>query len=225
MKTMFSRSVFDQGFFSGSPMRRVVAPSGFLGRAHLSSMMPLWDRTRVGGALAGITGTLVKLPELDAAVSDMGKFNATMGPDGAEFLKLSDEASAICLKVKALYDRLLFQDPGEWYADGAEIQAMVDWTARIERMYFLYAAHFPKLPPSTALPPGSPTCPTPSSAVPTTPGTTSTPGTSTPGGSGSSGSSAPGSPPPSAILGVDTKTVLIGGGVAAALGILVLVVA
>lgn len=229
MKTMFSNSVFDQGFFSAIPMRRAVAPAGYLGRAILSSMMPLNERTQVGGALAGITGTLSKLTELDAAVSDMDRFNALMGPDGVEFLKLLNEASAICLKVKALYDRLFFQDPGEWYADAGEIQAMNGWTARIERMYALYAAHFPKPPPSAALPPGSPTCQTPNSATgtPQTPagGAASDPGA--PGAPAGSGSTAPGQSTPAAsplILGMSTKTLLIGGGVAAGLGILALVV-
>jgi hypothetical protein len=197
-----------------------------LGIANLSSMLPLNERTQVAGALQGITGTLRKLPDLDAAVSDMDHFNATMGADGAEFLKLWNEASAICTKVKALYDRLVFQDPGEWYADAAEIQAMVAWTAKVERMYALYAAHFPKPPESTAVPQGTPTCQEPLSTTPSTPGGAAgggapAPGSAAPPEGGGSPPTSPATPIPSAPLGVGTTPLLVGGGVLAALGLLI----
>lgn len=229
MKTMFSNSVFDQGFFSATPVRRTAA-AVYLGRASLSSMLPLNERTQVAGALQGITGTLGKLSELDAATSDMDRFNSLMGPDGAVFLKLLNEASALCSPVKALYDRLLFQDPGEWYADADEIRAMNDWTSRIERMYVLYAAHFPKPPPSTALPPGSPTCQAPAPAAtgvsPGPSGGTTPSGSTVPGVPAGTSSAVPGSAPPESsplILGMSTKTLLIGGGIVAGISILALV--
>lgn len=189
-----------------------------LGMSYLASMMPANERGQVASALAGITGTLPKLPELDAAVSDMTRFNALMGTDGPGFVKLWNEASALCAKAKSLYDRLLFQDPGEWYADADDIQAMAGWTSKVEQMYALYSAHFPKAAPSSAIPLGTPTCQTPISPGSASP---AAPGEAAKDASGAPVVGVPGSAPPSTILGVSSTPLLIGGGAVVGLGLLI----
>lgn len=211
MKTMFSNQFFSREIFSVAPPvppRPQYAMQGrWLGQNDYTTI----DENYRNKFLTKVGESLKKLPALNdiiALSSDMPLFRSFMEPDSITFLNLSNEAAALYPGVKAVYDRFSSDSAENWYAAPAEMDAAELWTRKIDQMYGYYLTHFPQ---------NAPPLPKPIKMGPTTvtPTFTST-GVPKPIASGVPAAAIPGAP-----SGFNTNNLLIGGGLAVALGVLI----
>ena len=194
------RTIFAHNWVSAS--RHWMGGYNALGQAEETMAPP--DRENM---LAGINAAMEKVPELEDLIAYSGdndpNLSRTLGMDASRFFALSNSIAPLYQTVKAMQDRLYEPEPAMWtMPTAAEFAAVKQWVTGITEMYKIYLSHknLPlSLPLDTEAPPGFT-----NTKTPTTPEVITRPAAT-----------------PAAESPFSTKNVLIGGGVMAAVGILV----
>lgn len=166
-----------------------------------------------------ISAALAKVPPLDDLIAYSSKsdpdLRRTLGQDATRFFALSNSIAPLFEKVRAVQLRMSDPDPEFWNApDAAEQAAIKQWTTGVSEMHKIYMAH-KDLP--VEVPVGTPPPPGFTRVV--------APGVS-PGGQVSPGGAPTGRPTagPTAgpqATGPSTSDLLIGGGIAVGLGLVI----
>lgn len=157
--------------------------------------------------LAAINAAMEKVPALEDLIAYSGDYDPnltrTLGMDSSRFFALSNSIAPLYPTVKAMQDMLYEPEPAMWIVPtAAEFAAVKQWVTGISEMYKIFLAHrnLPlSLPLETEAPPGFT-----NTKTPTTPTVVTRPAAT-----------------PAAEGPFSTKNVIIGGGIAAAVGILI----
>lgn len=196
---------FEAGPWYGGNAASGTRLSGRLGDEGVETMTPP-DREAM---LAAITDALNKVPELDDLIAYSGDYDTnlarTLGSDATRFFALSNSIAPLYPKVTTVLDRLYEPEPAMWTVPTAsEAAAVRQWVTGINEMYKIYISH--KNQPLQV-----------PEEVPAPPGFTHTARPSTP-------TVITRTEPAKTSKAISTETLLIGGGIAAGLGLLVYLV-
>lgn len=218
MKTMFSNSVFSRDYFSvPAPVQPYRMAGPWLGQDDISYV----DEGTRQKVVVKVDDANKKMPALNDVVSlssDMNLYRSFMEPDSMAFLQLSNDAAALYPTVKAVYDRFSGGNAEDYYATGAELAAVDQWSQKVGQMYGIFLVHFPQnAPVKTPVKPGPSSAP---AAVVAPPAVTSN-NVPKPQVPGRPAAAIPGAPSAPTIFGTDANNVLIGGGLALGLGVLI----
>lgn len=222
MKTLFSNDVFSRSFFA-PPVRPYAMQGRYLGQNDIS-YIDADSRAKVISKVDDATKRLPALNDVVALSQDMNLYRSFMGTDYGTFLQLSNDAAALYPGVKALYDRFSSDSAEDWYATGAELDAVDQWSQKITQMYQIFLVHFPQNAPMKPIPATQGPTTGPAAVAPKFPVLTPT-GVPKPMVTGAPAAMIPGAPSPAMVLGMDANNLLIGGGLAVALGVLIYAIA
>jgi len=173
-----------------------------------------------------ISLALDKVPPIDDLIAYSGEYDRdlrkTLGSDASRFFALSNSIAPLFPMVNDVLFRMSDPEPAMWTIPTAEEAAAVkQWTMGVNEMYKIYLAHkdLPLvLAPGVPAPPGfTRTSEAPATqAVPAQPTPTPVPAPTR-----APATVAPGAPK----KGIGTKEILLGGGVAVGLGVLIALLA
>lgn len=161
--------------------------------------------------MASINAAMEKVPALDDLISYSGDYDRnlarTLGLDATRFLALSNSIAPLFPTVREVLDRLYEPEPALWIIPtAAEAAAVRQWTVGVSEMYKIFLIHKDKplqLPLDTPAPPGFT-----NTASPTTPTVITRPAAT---------------PPASDVF--STQNLLLGGGLAVGVGLLIYTIA